>query len=79
MSVERDFLMRSVDIGRIVPSANLTNKQIIEARLNGRFHVDNESGIGFAILPWPLTTKEDLLRAAEFAVNDSAYLATLCE
>lgn len=53
-----DFLKSSIDIGRIVPSGDLTESQIVEARANNMFFVDDQ-GYGYAIVPWDLTTIRD--------------------
>lgn len=49
------------DTGRIVCSADLTEHQIAEAQVTGRFYVA-PSGLGWALLPWSLTTDKDRAR-----------------
>lgn len=62
----RDFLVRAAKQGgRIVSSGDLIQIQIIEAQRNGDFWVDEETGLGFAILPWKLTTMNDNDRYAK--------------
>lgn len=50
--------------GRIVCSGDLTEGQIVEARKHGCFYA-NEAGLGFAFLPWELSTKKDAAREQE--------------
>lgn len=49
------------DTGRIVCSVDLTEHQIAEAQLAGRWYVAS-NGIGWAMLPWHLTTDKDRAR-----------------
>jgi hypothetical protein len=61
-----DFLLRSSNLnGRIVNSDDLSDLQISEARKEFRFFV-TEQGLGFAILPWELTTRKDRKREADY-------------
>lgn len=48
---------------RIVSSGDLTDLQIAEARSHGLFFVEPESNLGWALLPWSLTTEKDDKRA----------------
>lgn len=57
--------------GRIVSSGDLTEMQISEAQANDRFYVDEETGLGWAILPWDLTTEKDLAREIEYQRRNS--------
>ena len=58
----RTFVLRAGSEGRIVSSGDLTTHQISEARAKNRFWVDEETGLGFALLPWELTTDKDRRR-----------------
>ena len=58
----RTFVLRAASEGRIVSSGDLTMHQISEARAKNRFWVDEETGLGFALLPWELTTDKDRRR-----------------
>lgn len=58
-----DFLKRAADgKHRIVSSGDLDVFQISEARANDLFFVDDSSGLGWALLPWDLTTAKDQSR-----------------
>ncbi len=58
-----EFLQRTAtDNARIVSSNDLTYFQIAEARASKRFFVDEETGFGWALLPWDLTTDKDRQR-----------------
>jgi len=52
--------------GRIVSSGDLTIHQIAECRVHGRFFVDEETGLGWADVPWDLTTMKDRKRETEY-------------
>ena len=55
-----DFLKRACDgKHRIVSSGDLTTAQINEARSNDLFFIDNDTGYGWALLPWELRTIKD--------------------
>jgi hypothetical protein len=62
-----DFLKNSVSVGRIVSSGDLSIEQISEAHAHDRFFVDDETGYGWAILPWELTTAKDKEREYRLA------------
>ena len=63
----RTFLLQAVDVGgRIVSSGDLTEMQISEAQASDRFYVDDETGLGWAIVPWNLTTEKDRARENEY-------------
>lgn len=47
---------------RIVSTGDLLDMQIREARSEDRMFVDDETGLGFVLLPWELTTDKDLNR-----------------
>lgn len=51
---------------RIVASGDLTHFQIVEAQANKLFFIDEETGFGWALLPWELTTDKDRLREREY-------------
>jgi hypothetical protein len=58
-----EFLKRAVDGRyRIVSSGDLTTHQIADARARGLFFVDEESSLGWALLPWELRTPKDKAR-----------------
>lgn len=60
-----EFLRRCDGTHRIVSSSDLTPLQLAEARLNKKFFVDKETGFGWALLPWELTTRKDMKRERE--------------
>ena len=47
---------------RIVSTGDLHEMQIAEARIDDRMFVDGETGLGFVILGWELTTDKDVER-----------------
>lgn len=56
----REFLLKSCEVGgRIVSSGELHRCQIAEAQAKGLFFVDEDTKLGWAILPWALTTDKD--------------------
>ena len=62
-----EFVKRcATDDCRIVSSGDLTALQIAEARSSNRFYVDEDTGLGFVLLPWSLTTKKDRDREREY-------------
>ena len=67
MVTAAEFLRHSK--GRIVSSGDLTDFQIAEFRAKGAFFVDDETGLGWADVPWDLTTEKD--RAREKAYFDN--------
>lgn len=66
-----EFLKLACNVGRIVPSSELTELQICEATKRGWFYVEPGGGLGWAIVPWDLTTAKDRKREADyFSRND---------
>lgn len=59
------FLL-SMGEGRIVSSGDLTRLQIAEAQARGRFYVEPGGGLGWAVVPWDLTTAKDRKREADY-------------
>jgi hypothetical protein len=59
------FLKRCGQDGRIVSSGDLTTMQIAEFQSQNRFFVD-ENGMGYALVPWDLTTMKDRKREQAF-------------
>lgn len=58
-----EFLILCSDCrGRIVSSGDLTELQIAEARIQDRFFSDEDTGLGWAYLPWAFGTIKDDLR-----------------
>lgn len=55
---------------RIVCTGDLTEFQIIEARVEDRMWVNND-GIGFVLLPWTLSTPKDKARERGLTDNGS--------
>lgn len=61
------FLKRAADgKHRIVSSGDLTTPQIYEAQASKRFYIEPGGGLGWALLPWELTTKKDREREADY-------------
>jgi hypothetical protein len=60
-----ELLMLAASGGRVVCSGDLTEFQIAHAQANGPWYV-NESGFGFTVLPWNLTTDKDRMREVGF-------------
>lgn len=59
MTTAIEFLRRlAKEGGRIVSTAELTVMQIEDARLNRRIFVDEETGLGFVLLPWEFRTNK---------------------
>jgi hypothetical protein len=56
------FVLRAATEGRIVSSGDLTAFQISQAQADKRFWVDPQTGLGFAIVPWSMTTEKDRRR-----------------
>ena len=50
--------------GRVVSSGDLLRVQIVEAQATDRFYVDESSSLGWALVPWELTTEKDEARQA---------------
>lgn len=68
-----EFLKRAADgEHRIVSSGDLTEIQIAEAQACGRFYVEPGGGLGWALLPWSLTTTKDRDREALYLVGKPA-------
>lgn len=66
-----EFLVRAASTGgRIVSSNDLNEYQIAEARRENKFFVTDD-GLGFAILPWELTTDKDRKREAEYFTRNN--------
>ena len=62
-----DFLRRAASENcRVVSSGDLTHHQIVEAQTTGRFFVEPGGGLGWALLPWDLTTEKDRRREADY-------------
>lgn len=62
-----DFLKRGASGEyRIVASGDLTTMQITEAQSRGLLYVEPGGGIGWALVPWDLTTPKDRKREAEY-------------
>lgn len=65
-----EFLKRSADgKHRIVSSGDLHVMQISEAQANKLFFVDDETGLGWALVPWELTTAKDRSREEGFFIR----------
>ena len=58
------LIVQHCDTHRLVCSSALTELQITEARKNNLFWVDEQSAIGFALVPWEFWTHKDLERAS---------------
>ena len=72
-----DFLRRGASGEyRIVASGDLTTMQITEAQTRGRFYVEPGGGIGWALVPWDLTTAKDRKREAEYFARKHEELTT---
>jgi hypothetical protein len=70
-----EFMRLSASInGRIVSSNDLNKWRIAEARINNRFFVDDETGYGWAILPWELPTDKDRDRERTYLIGRNAEL-----
>jgi hypothetical protein len=51
--------MASDGKGRIVSSGDLTVIEIAQARACGRFFVEPGGGLGWALIPWEVSTEKD--------------------
>lgn len=61
-----EFLKRCADGNyRIVSTGDLVEMQIAQARSQDTMFVDDETGLGWVLLPWRLTTNKDLQREKE--------------
>ncbi len=60
------FMLKYSDGHRIVNSSYLTDLQIALFRAEDRWYVDPETMIGWAAVPWHLTTMEDRKRESNF-------------
>ena len=59
-----EFLKRAADGKyRIVCSCDLTGLQIAEAQACKRFYVEPGGGLGWALVPWELSTPKDRRRS----------------
>jgi len=54
---------------RIVSSGDLTPMQITEAQARKLFYVEPGGGLGWALVPWELTTPKDRKREEEYFAN----------
>jgi hypothetical protein len=62
-----EFLKRaSYGTHRIVSTGDLTELQIAEAASCGRMWVDEETHLGWVLLPWELRTQKDAMREEGF-------------
>lgn len=69
-----EFLRRAADgKHRIVSSGDLHEMQIAEARADGRFYVEPGGGLGWALLPWELTTAKDKARERAASPQDAGH------
>lgn len=70
-----EFLKQAAEgDGRVVCSGDLHEMQISRAQAQGRFFVDEETGLGWAIVPWDLTTKKDRDREKDYFTCYPHYL-----
>jgi len=60
-----EFLKRT-DGHRVVSTGDLNEYQIAEARRDGKMFVDEDTGFGWVLLPWSLTTDKDREREKKF-------------
>lgn len=60
-----EFLKRT-DGHRIVSTGDLNEYQIAEARRENKMFVDPDTGLGWVLLPWELTTDKDREREKLF-------------
>lgn len=60
-----EFLKRT-DGHRVVSTGDLNEYQIAEARRDGKMFVDEDTGLGWVLLPWELTTDKDREREQKF-------------
>lgn len=49
---------------RIVSSGDLTELQIATCRMRGHFYAEPGGGLGWALVPWELSTQKDDMREA---------------
>jgi hypothetical protein len=56
---------------RIVSSGDLNVYQIAEARRNDLFFIDEETALGWALLPWELTTDKDRQRERDYLLSST--------
>lgn len=61
-----EFLKRAGKDGRIVSSGDLTTIQIATFQAADWFFVDPDTGYGWAIVPWDLSTPKDRKREEEY-------------
>jgi len=73
-----DFLRRGASGEyRIVASGDLTTYQISEAQRRGLFYVEPGGGIGWALVPWDVTTTKDRKREADYFSRNNMMANTL--
>lgn len=66
-----DFLKRAaVENCRIVSSNDLHHEVIVDAQVNHRFWVDPETALGWALIPWDLSTIKDRKREADYFMRN---------
>lgn len=60
-----EFLKRT-DGHRVVSTGDLYDYQIAKARRDGKMFVDEDTGLGWVLLPWELTTEKDRERERKY-------------
>lgn len=61
------FLVRAAkENARVVSSGDLHHAVIVEAQATNRFWVDPETHLGFALIPWTLSTMKDRERETAY-------------
>lgn len=69
------FLGRAaIENSRIVSSCDLHEIAISEFQAQGRFYIDPESGLGWALVPWEISTKKDRAREADYFSRNNAMV-----
>jgi hypothetical protein len=63
-----EFLKRS-DGHRVVSTGDLNEYQIAEARRDNKVFVDPDTGLGWVLLPWELTTDKDRERERKYLMK----------
>jgi hypothetical protein len=58
--------LKKTDGHRIVSTGDLNEYQIAEARRDNKMFVDPDTGLGWVLLPWELTTNKDRKREKAF-------------
>jgi hypothetical protein len=75
-----EFLRRAAEGNhRIVSSGDLHEMQISEAQANKLFFVDDQTGLGWALVPWELTTAKDRHREEGFFTRQGLGKTALTE